>query len=99
MSIIEKTLKLESVHKAIKNKINGTPKEIAEKLEISRACLYNYIDDLKSIGAEVEYNRTSQYFFYKNEFDIKIVIDKTLLTIRGCLKFIFRNFIKHNSNH
>jgi len=79
MGIIEKTLKLESVHRAIKNKITGTPKEIAENLEISRAYLYNYIEDLKNIGAEVEYNRTSQHFFYKNEFDIKIVIEKILL--------------------
>jgi len=79
MDIIEKTLKFESVHKAIKNKITGTPKEIAEKLEISRASLYNYIDDLKNIGAEVEYNRSSQHFFYKNGFNLKIIIEKNLL--------------------
>ena len=70
MRIIEKTLKLESIHIAIKNKIIGTPKEIAEKLKISRACLYYYIESLKDAGAEVEYNRTSQHFFYKIEKNI-----------------------------
>ena len=95
MGIIEKTLKLESVHNAIKNKITGTPKQIAKKLEISRACLYNYIDDLKSIGAEVEYNRSSQHFFYKNEFNLKIIIEKKLLdksemqNIKGGNSFIY----------
>ena len=79
MDIIEKTLKFESVHKAIKNKITGTSNEIADKLGISRACLYNYIDELKSIGAEIEYNRANQHFCYKNEFNLKIVIEKNLL--------------------
>ena len=79
MSVFEKTLKLKDVHKIIKNNIIGTPKEIAEKLEISRSCLYNYIEDLKSIGAEIEYNRTAQYFYYGNNFDLKIVIEKCLL--------------------
>ena len=79
MRIIEKTLKLESIHIAIKNKIIGTPKEIAEKLKISRACLYYYIESLKDAGAEVEYNRTSQHFFYKNEFDLKLIIEAITL--------------------
>jgi hypothetical protein len=78
MGIIEKTRKLKGVNRVIKNKVTGTPKEIAEKIEISRACLYNYIEDLKSAGAEIKYNRSLRCFFYKNKFDFNIIIGQDI---------------------
>ena len=84
MSIIEKIQKLERLHLAIKQEISGTPEDIAKRINISRACLYIYIEELKNLGAEIEYSRNSHCFFYKNNFSFKISItNNDILKIYG----------------
>lgn len=79
MSTIEKTLKLERLYKLIKRQFVGNTDEYAAKLDISRSTLFNYIEELKIAGAEIEYSRTLRRFVFLNDFVFEIKIkSKTL---------------------
>lgn len=66
---------LAKVHRLIKNRSIGTPKELAELLGISRSCLYLHIDKLKDMGAEIRYCKTARQFQYWNDFAFKVTIE------------------------
>jgi predicted DNA-binding transcriptional regulator YafY len=44
----------------IRRKSTGTPEELAARLKKSRASIYNHIDDLRSLGAEIAYCKKSK---------------------------------------
>jgi hypothetical protein len=79
MRILEKLLTLERLHKLIKNQYNGSAEDYAKKLNISRATLFNYLDELTFFGAKITYKRTLNCFVYLNEFVLKITIETDLL--------------------
>lgn len=66
---------LSSLHSAIKFGKKGSTDQIAEHLGVSRACMYKYLEELKQLGAEVEYCRTKRCFRYLNNFHFKISIE------------------------
>lgn len=37
--------------------------------------LYRYIDEVKALGAEIQYNRISKTFYYISDLDIKVDIN------------------------
>jgi hypothetical protein len=88
MSIIEKTLKLERLHKLIEQKYWGNAEDYVKKLNISRSCLFNYIEELKKAGAEIEYCRYSNSFVYLNEFVFEIRIKSEVI----CKKEMYKIF-------
>ncbi len=49
----------------------GTPKEFANKLNISRSQLYNLIDDLKEFEAPIKYSKLNKTFYYEKEYDFQ----------------------------
>lgn len=71
MSRIEKIGRL---HKFIKQNIHFTPFELAQRLGISTSSLYNYLDELELYGAEIGYDKVTKTFYYKNNFEFKLVI-------------------------
>lgn len=53
------------------------------RVNISRSCFYEYLDELKSYGAEIEYCRKIKSYYYLNDFSIEFEIkiaDKTILS-------------------
>jgi predicted DNA-binding transcriptional regulator YafY len=72
MNFYQKLKKIELIHYKIKSKSTGKPEEFSNKLNISRSTLYEYIEDLKELGAEIRYSRCLQTFYYVNDFDISI---------------------------
>ena len=48
-----------------------TVRELAEKLEISVATVYRYLNDLKTQGAPIKYCRNRQSYYYTQPFDLK----------------------------
>lgn len=74
MSIISNIDKLKLINSEIKKEQTGKPEDFAKKLSVSRSMLYNYIEEIKTLGAEIKYNRKLKTFFYKNDFDITIDI-------------------------
>ena len=90
MSTLREFEILDTIHHMIKRKRRGTPYELANRLNISRSCLYDYINKLEDYGAEISYSRSSQSFYYKNDFEFKLIIQTgTMNKIFGGKK-IFR---------
>jgi len=52
----------------------GTPEEFAQKLEISKRSLYNYLKILKDFGAEIRYNQHRRSYEYANQKRLLIKI-------------------------
>ena len=53
MSFIEKVQLLERMDQLIRLKSTGTPIELADRLNVSRSTIYEIIECLKSLGAEI----------------------------------------------
>jgi DNA-binding protein len=62
------------IHALIQKEATGTPDEFAKRLHISRRLLYYLLDELKDVGAEIEYNRRKSTFYYANDFEIHVTI-------------------------
>lgn len=64
MKTFEYLEKLQLLHRLVRDEQTGTPREFADRLGISRATLYNIIDELNSRGLDVKYSKTAKTFFY-----------------------------------
>lgn len=62
------------IHALIQKEATGTPDEFAKRLHISRRLLYYLLDELKDVGAEIEYNHRKSTFYYANDFEFNIII-------------------------
>ncbi len=99
MNNISKLLILERLHKLIKQQYKGSADEYAARLNISRATLFNHINDLKYFGAKIMYNRFINSFEYLNDFTFEIIIKAESLSneqmnnIQGGKSFVQSNFL------
>ena len=63
---------MEKLHSLILQEKTGNPKELAERLGISRASLYLMIDEFNSLNMPVSYSRKYKTFYYKQ--DVKLTL-------------------------
>ena len=56
--------RIERLHLLIKRKATGTPKELANRLQVSEASVYEYIKTLKEMGAPVAYDIYRKSYVY-----------------------------------
>lgn len=75
MELRNEIYRLNKLHRLIKNKNTGTPQELAEKLRISKRHLYNVLDDLRMLGARIDYSRAKYTFYYSNHFELKLHLE------------------------
>jgi len=59
--------RLERMDYLIRTKATGTPAELADKLNISRRSVYDYINLLKEMGAPIAFCRKRKSFYYEAE--------------------------------
>ena len=64
--------RLNSLHRLIKMCNTGSPDELAQKLHISKRHLYNVLDDLRALGAKIDYSRSDYTFYYTNSFELHL---------------------------
>ena len=50
----------------------GAPDELAHKLHISKRHLYNVLDNLRALGAKIDYSRSDYTFYYTNSFELHL---------------------------
>ena len=67
--------RLQHIDQLIRQKRTGNAEELASKLRISRRQVYNWIDELKGFGLEIEYCRELRSFIYLRPYKINITID------------------------
>lgn len=72
MSIINHLFLLQRVHDRIMHKSTGTPKEFADRLNISERTLYRIMEELKDLGAEIAYSTERSSYVYNNDVMINI---------------------------
>lgn len=70
---------MQFLHKCIVQESTGTPCELAQRLRISKRHLYNLLDEFKDMGAEIQYSRIKETFYYKNNFCLEISCNITIL--------------------
>lgn len=67
----------------ISRKATGTPKQLADKLGISKRMLHQYLLCMKDLGAEIHYCRHSQSYVYANgerlEIKFKIIFECNII--------------------
>jgi len=81
MRNIDKLFLIEGLHRLIKLEFRGSSKDYADRLKISRSSFHNYIDDLKTVGAEIEYSKARNCYKYINDFEFEIKIKKSHLSL------------------
>lgn len=64
--------RLSKLHKYILEEITGTPRELADKFNISERSIYFLIDWLKDNGAKINYDRKRKTYFYVSPFMLKV---------------------------
>lgn len=59
--------RIESIDRLIRIKATGSPKELADRLEISERSLYDILTLMKELGAPIRYSNDRRSYFYENE--------------------------------
>jgi len=64
----EETIRrIEKIDYLIRKKGTGNAAKLAERLGVSRASVYEYIDFMRQKGAPIKYNQSRQTFYYDQD--------------------------------
>jgi len=63
---------LQRIHKLIDSSCTGTPSEFAQRMRISERHLREIIDEMKDLGAPIDYSRRSETYHYSEPFEIDV---------------------------
>jgi len=84
MTFIERLKKIEQIDQLIRLKTTGNMSKFSCKIKLSERQTWRYIDDLKGMGAEIEYSKESDSYVYKNAFNYNLGVGKKeLRKIKG----------------
>ena len=64
--------RLNRLHQLIKMCNTGSPDELAQKLHISKRHLYNVLDNLRALGAKIDYSRSDSTFYYATSVELHL---------------------------
>lgn len=92
MSFLEKLRTLKRFHNLIKHTSTGSIPQIANKLQVSRATIFRYIELLENLGAEVDFCRDKNSYYYAKSFDLNL---DGLIFLGEHQFFILSNFKQH----
>jgi len=76
MKLLEKLNTLERLDQLIRMKATGTPQELADRLGFSKRKIFDLLNDLRMLGAEISYNVYRESYQYDEEiyFDFQLVV-------------------------
>lgn len=71
--------RLGHLNQLIKNRSTGSPTELAKKMNVSERTAFDYLDILKSLGADIRYSRTRRSYYYSENgtFNFEFQKDNT----------------------
>ena len=64
--------RIERLHLLIKRKATGSPKELADRLEVSEASVYEYIKTMKEMGAPIVYDLYRKSYVYSQACSLNL---------------------------
>ena len=71
MSLLKKIERIERMHILIKYKRTGSPKQFANKLNLSQSMLYIIINELKEMGAPIVYSKFRESYEYEHPVEFQ----------------------------
>ena len=71
MTFLEQIALFKRLDGLIRRKSTGTPEQLASRLEISRASVFRYINELKGVGAPIQYCKVRQSYYYEGHFELE----------------------------
>lgn len=71
MNLNQVKKQLEQLHQLIEHRVTGTPCELAKRLGVTDRTLRNYLSQMNSLGAHIEYSRLGQTYYYKFPVNLK----------------------------
>lgn len=74
MDYINQLLVLENLCSRIKKGKTGSQSKLAETLHIGERTLRRRIEDLRSLGAIIQYDKIQCTYYFVNEFDFSLTI-------------------------
>jgi hypothetical protein len=91
MTFIEKLRLIERIDLLIRMKATGTADQLSNRLGISRSTLYEILECMRNMDAEIAYCRDRCTFYYETDKILAIgFVDKT--KVRGGAKNIIQHF-------
>lgn len=75
MRVLDYIEKLRMLTLLLKMEKTGSLKQIGKRMEIDRYTVYNYMNELRAMGAQIEYDRKRNTYYLKNTFDIQLIIN------------------------
>lgn len=88
---LKEMVKLVSLDGCLRKGSTGDSHTLAKTVGISRSSLFNLFDELKSLGADIEYDSKFRTYCYRNKFEIKLTVEKgvdTVLILRDLEKIV-----------
>lgn len=67
MTFLEKISTIERVDQLIRLKATGAPNDLANRLGVSRRCLFNIIKVMKEMEAPIKFCNSRQSYYYERE--------------------------------
>jgi Predicted transcriptional regulator len=55
----------------ISRKSTGSPESLADRLEVSRASIFRYINELKNLGAPINYCKDRGTYYYSEPYQLE----------------------------
>jgi len=87
--------RIQQIDLLIRLKATGTAEKLASKIGISRSMLYEYLSEMKTMGAPIDYDRYRQTYFYTSSVRYKhgfeVMGQIKMGNIKGGLKNILIN--------
>lgn len=67
--------RLLQIDQLIRQRRTGNAMQFAEKIGVSRRQVYNYLDDLKNLDMEIDYDRMNETYYYKKLYKLRFFFD------------------------
>jgi len=67
MRFFDKLRMIERIDHLIKIKATGSARDLAERIQISKSAVYDTIDLMKAMGAEIEYCTHRRSYYYQTD--------------------------------
>lgn len=103
MTYVDRLYLLDRLHHLIRRKSTGTPSKLAYQLGVSERTVYNLVNILRNLGAEVSYCNQRYSYYYEKEIIFNFLPILAGENVKGGKKIIFLDQkiftpIKCNSN-
>ena len=79
MSAIKYINKILRINTLVKLRATGSPRELADKLGISERSVYEYISNMKELGAPIAFSYSHNSYIYYKDGDLVIGFSHDLL--------------------